>query len=60
MSTVEARLPDSLYRQIRVQAEHDGISVDRLLATAASEKLSALLPFVVTSTNSPSAFQVKR
>ena len=43
MSTVEVKLPDSLYRQIRLLAERDGISVDRFLATAAAEKLSALL-----------------
>lgn len=43
MSTVKVKLPDSLHRQIRVLAERDGISVDRFLATAAAEKLSALL-----------------
>lgn len=43
MSTVEVTLPDSLYRQIQILAERDGISVDRFLATAAAEKLSALL-----------------
>ncbi len=43
MSTVEVKLPDSLYRQIQLLAERDGISVDQFLATAAAEKLSALL-----------------
>jgi predicted transcriptional regulator len=43
MSTVEVKLPDSLYRQIQQLAERDGISVDQFLATAAAEKLSALL-----------------
>ncbi len=43
MSIVEVKLPDSLYRQIRILAERDGISVDQFLATAAAEKLSALL-----------------
>lgn len=43
MSTVEVKLPDSLYRQIQLLVERDGISVDQFLATAAAEKLSALL-----------------
>ena len=43
MSTVQIRLPDSLYRRIQPAAEEDGISVDQFLATAAAEKLSALL-----------------
>lgn len=43
MSTIQFELPDSLYRQIRTLAERDGISVDQFLATAAAEKLSALL-----------------
>jgi uncharacterized protein (DUF1778 family) len=43
MSTVQIRLPDSLYRRIQQAAEEDGISVDQFLATAAAEKLSALL-----------------
>lgn len=42
MSTIQIELPDSLYRQLRVLAEQDGVSVDQFLATAAAEKLSAL------------------
>ena len=43
MSTIQVKLPDSLYRRVQVLAEQDGISVDQFLATAAAEKLSALL-----------------
>lgn len=43
MSTIEVKLPDSLYRQIQKLAERDQISVEQFLATAAAEKLSALL-----------------
>jgi hypothetical protein len=40
---VELQLPDSLYRQLALLAERDGVSVDQLLTLAAAEKLSALL-----------------
>jgi hypothetical protein len=43
MSRVEVKLPDSLYRQIQRLAERDEISVEQFLATAAAQKLSALL-----------------
>jgi hypothetical protein len=43
MSTVEVKLPDSLYRQIQLLVERDGITVEQFLAAAAAEKLSTLL-----------------
>ena len=42
MHTIQIQLPDSLYKQIRTAAEHDGISLDQFLVTAAAEKLAAL------------------
>jgi predicted transcriptional regulator len=43
MSTLSVRLPDSLHRQLREVAEREGTSINQLIATAAAEKLSALL-----------------
>lgn len=42
MRTIQIKLPDSLYRQVRHLAEQDRITVDQFLAAAAAEKLSAL------------------
>lgn len=43
MSVLSLRLPDSLHRKIRELAEHDKVSMNQFLATAAAEKAAALL-----------------
>ncbi len=43
MSTLSLRLPDSLHNQIRALAKKEGVSINQLLASAASEKVAALL-----------------
>ena len=43
MSTLSLRLPNSLHQQIRVLAKRDGISINQLIASAAAEKVAALL-----------------
>lgn len=43
MSTLSLRLPDSLHKQIRALAQREGVSINQFLATAASEKVAALM-----------------
>ena len=43
MSTLSLRIPNSLHEQIRKLARRDGISINQFLASAAAEKMSALL-----------------
>ena len=43
MSTLSLRLPDSLHNQVRILAKREGISINQLLASAAAEKVTALL-----------------
>ena len=43
MSTLSLRLPDSLHKQIRRLAKRDGVSINQLIASAAAEKVAALL-----------------
>ena len=43
MSTLSIRLPDSPHKQIKVLAEQEGISINQFIATAAAEKMSALM-----------------
>ena len=43
MSTLSLRIPNSLHEQIRQLAKHEGISINQFLASAAAEKMSALL-----------------
>ena len=43
MSTLTIQIPDSLARQLQSCAEDEGVTVDQLLASAAAEKLSALM-----------------
>ena len=43
MSTLSLRLPDSLHNQIRALAKKEGVSINQLLASAAAEKVAALL-----------------
>lgn len=43
MSTLGLRLPNSLRNQIRVLARRDGVSINQWIASAAAEKVAALL-----------------
>ncbi|MBZ5559951.1 MAG: type II toxin-antitoxin system HicB family antitoxin [Acidobacteriia bacterium] len=43
MSTLSLRLPESLHRKIRQLADRDDISINQFIATAAAEKMAALL-----------------
>ena len=42
MSTLNVKLPDSLYKSLEKLAAQDGISMDRFVALAVAEKISAL------------------
>lgn len=42
MSTLNLRLPDSIRRHIREIANRDGVSINLFIASAVSEKISAL------------------
>ena len=42
MSTLNIKLPDSLYRSLQKLAEQDGISTDQFIVLAVAEKISAL------------------
>lgn len=43
MSALTIRLPDSLHNKIKELAREDGVSINQFLASAAAEKVSALL-----------------
>ena len=43
MSTLSIQLPDSLHRSIKALAEKEGWSVDQFLASAAAEKMAAMM-----------------
>ncbi len=43
MSALSLRLPDSLHKQIRQLARQEGISINQFIASAAAEKMTALL-----------------
>jgi len=43
MSTLSLRLPDSLHETARTLAREEHISVNQLISTAVSEKISALM-----------------
>lgn len=43
MSRLTIRIPESLAKQLQACAEDEGVTVDQLLASAAAEKLSALM-----------------
>lgn len=43
MSTLSIRLPDSMHKKIRELAEKEGVSMNQLINSAVSEKLSALM-----------------
>ena len=42
MSHLNVQIPDSLYKNLQVLAEQDGISVNQFIATAVAEKIAAL------------------
>jgi uncharacterized protein (DUF1778 family) len=43
MSTLSLRIPRSLHEQIRHLAKREGISINQFVASAAAEKMTALL-----------------
>ena len=43
MSALSLRIPKSLHEQIKQLAKRDGISINQFVASAAAEKMSALL-----------------
>lgn len=43
MSTLSLRLPESLHNQLRHLAKQEGISINQLVASAAAEKVAALM-----------------
>ena len=43
MSTLSLRLPNSLHDRIRQLAEAEGVSINQFIATAAAEKMAALM-----------------
>ncbi len=43
MSALTVRLPESLHKSIKAIARREGYSINQFLATAAAEKMSALL-----------------
>jgi hypothetical protein len=42
MSSLNLRLPDSVHRHIKEIAKRDGVSINLFIASAVSEKISAL------------------
>ena len=42
MTNLTFQLPESLHRSIQALADHEGISVDQFLASAAAEKMAAM------------------
>ena len=43
MTTIETRIPDSLYQQVKSFAERESISVDQLVSIALAVQVSAWL-----------------
>ncbi|WP_428357292.1 toxin-antitoxin system HicB family antitoxin [Methyloprofundus sp.] len=43
MTTLTLRLPESIHLKIKELAKREGISINQFLASAAAEKMSALL-----------------
>lgn len=43
MSTLSVRLPDSMHNKIKELAKKEGVSMNQLINSAVSEKLSALM-----------------
>lgn len=43
MNALTVQFPDSLHRSIKALAEQEGYSIDQFLASAAAEKMAALM-----------------
>ena len=43
MSALNLRLPDSIHRHIREVAKKEGVSIDQIISTAVTEKISAIM-----------------
>lgn len=43
MSTLSIRIPESMHEKIKELAEQEGVSMNQLINTAVSEKISALM-----------------
>ena len=43
MTTIETRIPDSLYKQVKSLAERESISIDQLVSIALAGQVSAWL-----------------
>lgn len=43
MSALNLRLPDSIHRHIKEIAKKEGVSINQFIATAVSEKISAIM-----------------
>ena len=43
MSALSLRLPDSIHRHIKEIARKEGVSINQFIATAVTEKVSALM-----------------
>lgn len=55
MSSLNLRLPDSVHRHIKEIAQKDGVSINLFIASAVSEKISALTTEDVLSTRAGKA-----
>lgn len=43
MSALSIRLPDSLHKRVREMAAREGVSINQLIVSALTEKMSALM-----------------
>ena len=43
MSTISLRLPESLHKRVKDLAKREGVSINQLISSALTEKISALL-----------------
>ena len=59
MSTLSLRLPDSLHTQIKQLAKRDGVSINQMIASAAAEKVAALLTEEYLQTRGERASQAR-
>ncbi|MEA3358299.1 MAG: YlcI/YnfO family protein [Thermodesulfobacteriota bacterium] len=59
MSTLSLRIPKSIHEQIRQLAKREGISINQFVASAAAEKMSALLTEEYIKRRSKSASREK-
>ena len=59
MRTLSLRLPDSLHAQIKQLAKRDGVSINQMIASAAAEKVAALLTEEYLKTRADRASQAR-